>query len=440
MKKSACLLLCLLLCLPLAGWAEENDLRVEAVPHSVRYSFDLPDTAFAYVQYDSHNDGGNFVLYSADGHFEGECTLPGAAEDTRMGLNVSTLSGHQLAQVRLVVPGDPEEKGPAANLPAAETTARAQEVSIAADGAGIRYSFRAPGRDSVILKCRSPQEWHQMLLYAGENYRYEGYVAMPASYPDDILTVTISSPSTGSLLYDENILMPYTAPELPTEMTSRELKGVVVCVDPGHQRTSQVETVQAGPNFRSTKTTQIGMAKGIVTKRMESQVVLEISMQLRNRLMEMGAAVVTTREMQDTFVGMLERADIPNCAEADFVLRLHCNSRSGDPSIQGLEVYCPLSSSYARATADTAEYTALGETLLNAMKDATGMRKGNCKLNDNYVGNNWSMMPSFLVEMGYMTNMEEDLLLSNPEYQRRLVEGMAQGIVQMARMRGLIDK
>ena len=48
-------------------------------------------------------------------------------------------------------------------------------------------------------------------------------------------------------------------------------------------------------------------------------------------------------------------------------------------------------------------------------------------------------MPSFLVEMGYMTNMEEDLLLSNPEYQRRLVEGMAQGIVQMARMRGLIQ-
>ena len=56
-----------------------------------------------------------------------------------------------------------------------------------------------------------------------------------------------------------------------------------------------------------------------------------------------------------------------------------------------------------------------------------------------YVGNNWSLMPSFLIEMGYMTNMEEDLLLSHPIYQERLVQGMVEGVVRLARLRGLID-
>ena len=162
-------------------------------------------------------------------------------------------------------------------------------------------------------------------------------------------------------------------------------------------------------------------------------------MLLRNALMEQGAAVAMTREVQDTFVGMLERADIPNSIGADFVLRLHCNYRSGNSTIQGIEIYCPLSSSYAQEVASEEEYREMGETLLSCMQEATGVRKGGCTLNNTYVGNNWSQMPSFLIEMGYMNNMEEDLKLSCPEYQQRLVQGMVEGVVRMARMRGLIE-
>ncbi|MBO4378681.1 MAG: N-acetylmuramoyl-L-alanine amidase, partial [Clostridia bacterium] len=211
-----------------------------------------------------------------------------------------------------------------------------------------------------------------------------------------------------------------------------------VCIDPGHQAKTQVETVQLAPNMNKTATTTVGMAKGVVTSRRESIVVLEIAMKLRNVLLAEGAEVLMTRETQDQFVGMLERAEIPNEWGADFVLRLHCNNRS-NASIQGIHIFCPYASEYAAQVADVDTYREMGFMLLHAMEAVTGASGGKCTLNDTYVGNNWSKMPSFLVEMGYMSNKEEDLLMANEPYQKKLAEGMAEGIIQLAKMRGLIE-
>ena len=47
---------------------------------------------------------------------------------------------------------------------------------------------------------------------------------------------------------------------------------------------------------------------------------------------------------------------------------------------------------------------------------------------DTYTGLNWSEVPSILVEMGFMTNEEEDYKLNDPAYQQLLVQGMVEGI------------
>ena len=435
-KQVLCLLLCLL-CIPLIGIAEEKTIEVKTAPHRVDFSFSLPEHEFVYVRYDTRMDTGEMVLYAPDGNFQGTCWLPGTDEAIRMGLNVLTLTGREIMRTTVMTQAEPEEKAPAANLPAQRAANKAQDVEITPVEGGIHYSFSLPGRDSAILRCKSPQEWHSITLYAGEDYRYEGDVRLPCTYPDDAITFTLLS-GTGTTLCEETVNALYLPPAEPTTLDSRRLSGVIVCIDPGHQRTTQVESVPLGPNFKKKATTVVGMAKGVETLRRESQLVLEIGIQLRNALMKMGAGVCMTREVQDTFVGMLERADIPNSVNADFVLRLHCNSR-GSGDTQGIEVYCPLNSSYAMEVADEKTYRAMGETMLAAMQEATGMQKGVCTLNNNYVGNNWSMMPSFLIEMGYMTNMEEDLKLSCPEYQQRLVNGRVEGVIRLARMRGLIE-
>ena len=43
-------------------------------------------------------------------------------------------------------------------------------------------------------------------------------------------------------------------------------------------------------------------------------------------------------------------------------------------------------------------------------------------------GNNWSKVPTTLIELGYMTNAAEDRKMATAAYQTKMVQGMANGI------------
>ena len=50
--------------------------------------------------------------------------------------------------------------------------------------------------------------------------------------------------------------------------------------------------------------------------------------------------------------------------------------------------------------------------------------------NDTMTGINWCEMPVAILEMGYMTNAKDDVNMSQDDFQKKMVQGIANGIDQ----------
>jgi N-acetylmuramoyl-L-alanine amidase len=155
---------------------------------------------------------------------------------------------------------------------------------------------------------------------------------------------------------------------------------------------------------------------------LEKDVVLPISTQLGRILEQNGVQVVLTRDA-DFFVELQGRVDIAKRVNATLFVSIHANSVDNRADVNGLEVYY-YDSGYALA--ETVRQTILENisTLNNR-----GTRKARF-----YVLRK-NTMPAILVETGYMTGREDNPRLGSPDYQNRMAEAIARGILNYLKQR-----
>ena len=201
----------------------------------------------------------------------------------------------------------------------------------------------------------------------------------------------------------------------------------VVVLDPGHSGVVAGGYEPLGPGSSQKKSRDTSGTEGITTGVEEYKLTLKVAKQLSAMLKEQGCKVVLTRTNSRSALSCAERAKIANKAKADAYLRIHANSFEVS-SVTGAETLCVTRNNPYVSTKLYKKSYALSRSLLDAYVSAVGCVRRHVCETDELSGNNWSKVPTTLIELGFMSNPSEDRKMQTSTYQKKMVKGMANGI------------
>ncbi len=219
-----------------------------------------------------------------------------------------------------------------------------------------------------------------------------------------------------------------TAPPPEPEPQPLPLEGRIICLDPGH-----CVTEEAGKGYREpvsplsdeTKPRYLSGTRGASLT--EEQLNLQVALKLRDALEALGAEVVMTREVSEISLPNTERCRIANESGADVHVHIHADG-SESTSANGVSVLIP-DGDLLGTPSIVEESARLGQLMVDCVSEATGAKNRGTVPRSDLTGLNFSEIPSVFIEMGFMTNPEEDALLSSGEYQDKIVAGMANSLM-----------
>jgi len=203
-------------------------------------------------------------------------------------------------------------------------------------------------------------------------------------------------------------------------------KEITIVIDPGHSGVKTNIRDPIGPGSNELKAGDSGGTKGVYSGRYEYELNLEVSQKLREELINRGYQVLLTRDDNETPLSNVERATIANNVNADAFIRIHANG-SEDRSVRGAMCVIITPSNIYNSTIYSSSRQ-LAEFVLDSFIASTGAKSKGIWETDSMTGSNWSKVPVIIMELGFMSNKEEDKQLNSVEYQELMVVGISNGI------------
>lgn len=204
--------------------------------------------------------------------------------------------------------------------------------------------------------------------------------------------------------------------------------GHIVGIDPGHQSENidMSATEPNGPGSSTMKAKASTGTSGSFSGLPEYQLNLNVSLLLRDILEQRGYQVVMTRTDNDTAISNKERAELVASKGAEICVRIHAN---GDDSsgVSGALTMCPSQQNpYVSSLYDSSNR--LSRCIIDSYCAATGFQNRGIIYTDSMTGINWSTISVTIVEMGFMTNQNDDLKMADSAFQQTMAEGIANGV------------
>ena len=190
-----------------------------------------------------------------------------------------------------------------------------------------------------------------------------------------------------------------------SDVALSNVKNKIITIDPGHGGS---DSGAVGPNGYT-----------------EKEGTFAISQKVASILNQSGAKVVMTRDSDVDVYGpnasarneLQARVDVGNNANSDIFVSIHCNAFV-NPAANGTQTFY-YGSSY--------QGQRLAQSIQEKMIEANGLRDRGISTCNFYVVKH-SYMPAVLIETAFVTNYDEEALLSDDEWQTTMAKAIAEGI------------
>lgn len=190
-----------------------------------------------------------------------------------------------------------------------------------------------------------------------------------------------------------------------SDVALSNVKNKIITIDPGHGGS---DSGAVGPNGYT-----------------EKEGAFAISQKVASILNQSGAKVVMTRDSDVDVYGpnasarneLQARVDVGNNANSDIFVSIHCNAFV-NPAANGTQTFY-YGSSY--------QGQRLAQSIQEKMIEANGLRDRGISTCNFYVVKH-SYMSAVLIETAFITNYDEEALLSDDEWQTTMAKAIAEGI------------
>ena len=314
---------------------------------------------------------------------------------------------------------------PASQAAAAPAIISAQATDLSASGYTVTATFSAPaGLSRVLMPTWTDANGQDDLTWYTAN--------VSGNTATFRVPVTDHRNESGHYhthiyVYDSKGRYALTGLDIQVPGGGSSGSGHIVCIDAGHQAYGISTPEPIGPGSSVTKAKLTSGTTGVATGVAERDLNLAIALQLKAELIRRGYQVVMIRETNNCTLSNAERAQVANASGAEIFLRLHGNGNNNH-SVSGAQMMIPSTSNPYLSQNVIAGSTNLANHLMASYCAATGCANRGILTTDTMTGINWCRIPVVIVEMGFMTNPTEDVLMQTPSYQAKMVAGLANGV------------
>lgn len=243
------------------------------------------------------------------------------------------------------------------------------------------------------------------------------------SAPDRYLTNTEKAPVQYLPLSSKQS---HNQKKINAKTSSNSVKKKLIAIDAGHQSRPNTALEPIGPGAKIKKPKVSSGTRGIASGVTEYKLNLIIAKKVQKELIRRGYRVYMIRTTNHVNLSNKQRADMANKSGADLFIRIHADSIANS-SITGASTLYPSKNNPYVSSLSSSSYS-LSKAIIKNYCKKTGIKNRGAITRNDMSGINWCKIPVTIIEMGFLSNRQEDLKMQTKSMQTKMAEGICDGI------------